>query len=96
MLLYRLPEGTIFDDYAAQVSQPFQEQFDCWFETRRQLEGTAHRPRRAAPGAGINIDTGTPTSVRQISSPVLGLAAVTRMADVSRRTRACTKASSVA
>lgn len=28
MLLYRLPEGTTFDDYTAQLSQPFQAQYD--------------------------------------------------------------------
>ncbi|GMR24717.1 MAG: hypothetical protein BMS9Abin37_3309 [Acidobacteriota bacterium] len=28
MLLYRLPVGTTFDDYTAQLSQPFQEQYD--------------------------------------------------------------------
>ncbi len=28
MLLYRLPEGTTFGDYAGQLAQPFQEQYD--------------------------------------------------------------------
>jgi hypothetical protein len=31
MLLYRLPEGRSFDDYAAEISQPFQAEFDRYY-----------------------------------------------------------------
>jgi hypothetical protein len=31
MMLWRLPEGRTFDDYAAQVAQPFQEAYDPYF-----------------------------------------------------------------
>jgi hypothetical protein len=31
MILWRLPAGRTFDDYAAQVAQPFQEQYDPYF-----------------------------------------------------------------